>query len=402
VGCTYADMLCPRAVAWSPDERQVAILSHCGDFHGASNNVMVYDTADGHRRATVALDDIISQSPLFPDNCNDEPRFKLLSAYNLFWLPSGRLAVAGSVYLWTAADTHTACPAWDALVLVDANGGHAQVARADSRAQAGDLGPCGRTWDVQAASPAAASAAGDDCPLAPALGYRWADGGKLQPQTPLNSTSAPAAPGPGPVGNPDGGTQFTVWQSATVSITWPERAPGAASGIYQMDEWLGAYSPDGRYAYGGLPLFYRLQPAGQQPPTPSDISQPGTADEPLLPVKDAALRRVLAGLPPPAESHNEFVTLPTALAWRPDGTMLAALGTDLDSDGKTSDAQQSVRLLDCASGSVRLSLTPLADPAHKQAFSTSLILSWSPDGSRLLLISGARGTATLWDLRGLR
>jgi len=119
-------------------------------------------------------------------------------------------------------------------------------------------------------------------------------------------------------------------------------------------------------------------------------------------VKDAALQRVLTELSPPAESHGAFVALPTALAWRPDGAMLAAVKTDLDSDGKATDAQQPVQVLDCASGSVRLSLTPLADPAHTQAFSTSLILSWSPDGSRLLLISGAQGTETLWDLRGLR
>jgi WD40 repeat protein len=112
-----------------------------------------------------------------------------------------------------------------------------------------------------------------------------------------------------------------------------------------------------------------------------------------------AVAAVAEELPPRATRGNP---LSTALAWRPDGKVVAALGTDLDHAGQPTDAQQAVQVLDCASGSVRLSLTPLADPAHKQVFGYSSILSWSPDGSRLLLISGARGTATLWDLRGLR
>ena len=81
--------------------------------------------------------------------------------------------------------------------------------------------------------------------------------------------------------------------------------------------------------------------------------------------------------------------------------MLATLATDLDRTGQPTDAQQPVRVLDCATGGVRLTLTPLADPTHKQVFGFSSILSWSPDGSHLLLISGARGTATEWHLSGL-
>jgi hypothetical protein len=251
VGCTYADLLCPHAVAWSPDERQVAILSHCGPFHGDSNTILVYDTAAGHLRVTFALDDIISRAPQVPDNCHGEPRSKGLMTQALFWLPSGRLAIVGSVYLWTALIEQTFCPPWDALVLIDADGTHPQLALAPARTQADGLSPCGRTWDLQTASPAAASAAGGDCQLMPALGYRWADGSALQPLTPLTSTTAPPAPGPGPIGYPAGGAEFTVWQSAVVVRSQLAGTPDAATGdgLYELVEPLSAFSPDGRYAY---------------------------------------------------------------------------------------------------------------------------------------------------------
>ncbi len=294
-------------------------------------------------------------------------------------------------------------------MLIDADGTHPQLALAPARTQADGLSPCGRTWDLQSASPAAASVAGGDCQLMPALGYRWADGGALQPLTPLTSTTAPPAPGPGPVGNPAGGAEFTVWQSAVVVRSQLAGTPDAATGdgLYELVEPLSAFSPDGRYAYvGGVSFFSRLEPAGQQPPSPSELQQAGAADEPLLPVKDAALQRVLAELPPPTSAPGgtgSDTATTTALAWRPDGAVVAALGTNLGGAGSGTDAQQAVRVLACASGSVRLSLTPLADPAHKQKFpSPSTILSWAPDGARLLLISGARGTATLWELHGLR
>jgi hypothetical protein len=402
-GCTYDEMLCPTAVAWSPDERQVAILSHCGGFHGSSNKVLVFDASDAHLGATIALDELISRSSLFPDTCDGTPEQKALTPYDLFWLPSGRLAVVGLAYLWTALNTGNSCTSWDALVLIDADGTHAQLARVDSREQAGGNGPCGRTWDLLAASPSPASTAGDDCPLTPALGYSWAADGGLEPQTPLNDVTVPPAPGPGPVGNPEGGAQFTVWQSATVTRSQPATMPGAAADLYEMFERLGAFSPDGHYGYGNPPLIYRLEPAGQPTPVPSDLQQAGADTEPLLPVKDAALQHVLTELPQPIADANGLTStvLPTAIAWRPDGAMLAALGTVSDGNGGPTDVGQSVRLLDCTSGTVRLSLTPVSDLAHKQAFGTSLILSWSPDGSRLLLISGARGAATLWNLSGL-
>jgi hypothetical protein len=350
--CTDDELLCPRAVAWSPDERQVAILSHCGGFHGASSAILVYDTAASHLRATIALDAIVAHAPQVPTTCDGESQPNKLDTRALFRLPSGRLAVVGSVTIWSGLAAAPRCPPWDSLVLVDADGTHPQVALAPARTQANGLIPCGRTWDLQSARLAAAWGGRL---LPPALGYRWAEGGGLQP---LTSTTSPPAPGPGPVGTPAGGTQFTIWQSTIVgrshlSVT-PNVTPAARGrgDLHDLTALLDAFSPDGRYAYAGGVSLFRLEPAGQQPPSPSALQQARLADAPLLPVKDAALRRVVGELPPPVLSSNgtEFDNLITALAWRPDGAVVAALGPDLGGAGQGTEAQQTVWVVDCAAG----------------------------------------------------
>src|SRR5262249_24453570 len=127
-------------------------------------------------------------------------------------------------------------------------------------------------------------------------------------------TDVPAPPAPGPVGNPDGDASFTLWQPGSVSVS-------AMPDTSRLSSWSAtfvAWSPDGRYLVDGMTLFGLLKPPGQGFPSASSLILTRLNQVPLLPLRDQALLKV--------------VDTATAVAWSPDGQVLAAsqAGRSLD------------------------------------------------------------------------
>jgi WD40 repeat protein len=160
--------------------------------------------------------------------------------------------------------------------------------------------------------------------------------------------------------------------------------------VHQFYPRFAIWSPDGRYLI--TPTYYggRVQLPGESL-SPDILKATRQAQAPVLPVRDSALRAIYqsdqAGGP---------------VAWRPDGQVLAVWSVHNDANLISNDV---VTLYNCASGKVlaRFDVPPAtASDLYPNLFGfgaggdLGVWLRWSPDGSRLLLFSGARGTITIW------
>src|SRR5262249_48369503 len=141
--------------------------------------------------------------------------------------------------------------------------------------------------------------------LPPAVAYHWGGNGALLPDTLLAHATGPAASPllPGPVGNPDGNTSFTIWQPGVARLM----SLVDSSSVYPMYTWstdFAAWSPDGRYLIDSIGVSGLLQPPGQLFPSRKALVNAGMEQAPLLPIHDAALLVV--------------VKRATAIAWSPN------------------------------------------------------------------------------------
>jgi WD40 repeat protein len=181
----------------------------------------------------------------------------------------------------------------------------------------------------------------------------------------LKDHTVAVAPAPGPVGNPDGGSSFTIWQPGLAIIISRAHTPS----IYIWKTNVTAWSPDGNYLVEGIGLKAVIEQSGHPFPDPVLLAALHLEHTPLLPVHDTALLRATFGS--------------LAIAWRPDGRILAA-----------TNFTGSVDLFDCATGQ---KLGTLFTPMNHTPISGSpALLRWSPDGTRLLLSSAQWGIVNVW------
>ena len=132
-----------------------------------------------------------------------------------------------------------------------------------------------------------------------------------------------------------------------------------------------AWSPDGNYLVEGIGLKAVIEQSGHPFPDPLVLAALHLDHTPLLPVHDTALLRATFGS--------------LAIAWRPDGRILAA-----------TNFTGSVDLFDCVTGH---KLGTLLTPKNRTPISgSSALLRWSPDGTRLLLSSAQWGIVNVWQL----
>jgi hypothetical protein len=286
--------------------------------------------------------------------------------WQVAWSPIGRRLALAFFFM---VPTHQP-PTGAGLLLLDGDGGHPHVllqpqATAWSVAQ---------EWDLVRGTPLQVVPSASSGAFATALAYRWGAGGTLVPDGILSQDRVLPAPPRGPVGNPDGGTSFTLWQPGAVF-----RAGAApASVLYGFGTGFSAWSPDGRYLILGLNPAGVLVPVGQPPPSRQDLDPHPSAPLPFAPMRDSALQ----------VASNELLN-PFFVAWRPDGRVLAAYKSHRDQG-----SGNGVVLYDCATGQ-RLATLPLPmTPLSLAGIEASL--RWSPDGSRLLLSSAQWGLVVLW------
>ena len=160
------------------------------------------------------------------------------------------------------------------------------------------------------------------------VGERW----RLQPVTPLNGQSAPASQSDTPIGQPDGGKAFSIWQPGTVQLTtrWVGVEPEHNLHMLKtpVETWttsLAFWSADGVYLFagdqGGEISNWRIALDGQPAPDPTDLSRIGLVGAPVLPVRDAGMEAILrrfhdtASIPTPGRRRSTWRGVPMASGW---------------------------------------------------------------------------------------
>lgn len=343
-------LACVTDNAWSPDSQYFAVLGSegsCSRYVHEPGLLNVYNArSTGKALQHLHLDYLLLQTlderPLSRDR-----RGLSIEYMHVLWSPDGkRLAV-------TFVDTEQPS-LFFGLLLVDMKGQHVQVLLQPRTASA----RFDDEWDVVRGVPVLLP------PPTPALLYRWGTAGHLIAQTPLKTL--PPAPPTGPVGSPDGGQFFTLWQ------------PGLANPLplnnglvmFRFNTSFAAWSPDGRYIVEGLGLQGATAQHGAFAPLPA-VSAFQTSVAPLSTIAGQAITQAVSRI--------------TAVAWSPDGRILATYAV-----GKP------VTLYDAVSGRKLLALPP----PPRQVFLQGIvgILRWSPDSSSLLLSGEQWGAVALWRL----
>jgi hypothetical protein len=350
------NITCMKDVAWSPDSALIAVLGyhkHCSEDNSPPELLNLYD-AHSHKliaqlHPDAAIVHVLTSSVSFPQR---QPL--VINYMHVIWSPDGhRIACT--------FNTRSLQPPVNGAVLMDSEGGHAQVLLQSQYTSASFYAE----WDLarsQSIPFTSVQSNSSFMPLPLALAYHWGSNGTLVPETLLTHTRGSAIPQLAPIGNPDGDPSFTIWQPGAVYVT----VAADSSHLFFWSASFAAWSPDGRYLVDGIVPFGLLWlPAGQLFPGSQEFAFAKENHVPLLPVRDRALLQV--------------VETATALAWSPNGRVLAVL-----SSGK------SVDLFDCTDG--RKLASRVLESKNMTAQAGASMLRWSPDGSHLLF------SGTLWAL----
>lgn len=397
-------MACVEGAAWSPDSANIAILGtrqSCAESN--PNNyyptiVAIVNAKDGHllnalQPDTVVLNFYHLQTPqagapiIGPDASGaagdviqtgiiyDEP----------VWSPDGKsIAVPFSFAYMGAPTAGGSLPAQR----ISASGlfvGAIErtVGWTDAEAFGATLSqqlPYVAEWNVKTGKPVVAPASlgpaihdGTVAQLEPAsLSYSWRPDGSLAGSGALNAANPPASLGP--VGNPDGGTSFTVWQGMDVQVDVGDPQHPQSAPAFRAESHFLAWSPDGTYLLSAS-YAWRVQPSKQVIPSTSQLQRAGAANIPLLPIRDAAMDAMLS--PEPGDHPYTFAS--NTFVWSPDGKMLAAIANG----GATMiSADVTVLIADCASGKT---LATLQVGSASTAYGNLASIQWSPDGKGLLI-----------------
>ncbi len=435
---------CPRDASWSPDGKIVALLGYQGNcansFPGMysyhAGVIVLYDQTAGRVTNTIQPDPLITTAlQLTPPKIatpdpyagvgNRDSSHQVIDYAHLLWSPDGKqLAVTFSVALATKdlGGGNFDEQSVQGVLLVSPSGGDERVL---SHTLAKNEWYSG-LWNLATGAYIPMTTPPDYANTArgwyaalpffpPALGYQWNGDGRLQPVTPLNATNAPASQSDTPIGQPDGGKAFSIWQPGTVQLTtrWfgidPPHAPHMMK--TPVETWtssLASWSPDGNYLYAGNLgediANWRIALPGQPAPDPSDLTAIGLADAPVLPVRDAGMSAILQRYHDVSIDPNAWQTQ-INLAWSPDGKRVAVEAPIARPDGSVQISDFAVSIYDCASGKLLKTLTPnlqLASVATSTGgYGPTVFLRWSPDGKQLLLYYPLLNGAQIWGSRDL-
>ena len=348
-------MACLVDAAWSPDAHFIAVLGYRQDCRQTLGAPAVLNLYELHAwpvlKQQLSLDSALlaRRFPLpFPSDpiSQGEALAAMIAYTHVLWSPDGhRLACT----FFIQAD-----PPAHGVVLMNSDGAAPQVlltqqALSSSFSEEWQLSPP-RTH----ASPRPRSLS-----VPAALAYHWGANGALIPDSRLADQTLPASSSVGPVGNPDGGPSFSIWQPGVLSTMWGGTSSPRGSRL--STTWkttFAAWSPDGRSLVEGIDLSALLKPQEQV-----EASQRAgcLSHQALLPL----VRE---------EVFLQGFFLEAALAWSPSGQALAAY-----TPGK------GIALYRCSDGyqlaSSHLSALDAASPAG------SIALRWSTDGAHLLFCS---------------
>jgi hypothetical protein len=417
------DMLhCESDVAWAPDSRRVALVGYqqtCPQFDPQQyyyfpGYLGVYDTQTGKSLAQINIDKPIQQAlhlgapigatpaNIIPQGTTDAQGIQYRS---VAWSPNGkRLAITFFVDDLSSATRRSLY----GMLLISPDG-------SSPRVLSQTLGPNGyqfdHVWDLTTGTILPAP---DTLQLqpgatffsaglgAPAQGWTWSTDGVLVPQQPLLPVWLQNQPMPpiAPVGNPDGGASFSVWQPGQLSFQYPSDATGqpntAVPGVPLFQTAFVAWSPDGRYLLdAGLSSVVNT-PAGMPAASPQTLATLKLDNAVALPVRDAAMALALKRMAQESASHALNQTQGSGtVAWSPDGKLLAEV-TGMKTPQQDQDyATVTISIVSCATGKTLATLTAHA-AVNQTGIGDNEYMRWSPDGKRLFYFSDSLGSLTTW------
>jgi len=385
---------CLRDAIWSPDSKFIAVLGYsqtCSYVYVAyvPGLVNLYDAQTGKLIGPLHPDDAIVHALKAASASPGEP----ISSVSQQKEGAGSLPVISYTHVVWSPDTQRLAftfhllapsPSMEGVVLMNRDGGHPQVLLQHQKPDA----PSYTEWDGERSTPIISKTFA----LPPALVYQWSPTGTLIPERLLPTGTLPVTPPSGAIGNPDGGSWFTLWQPAVTQVT--SASPEEGHSKHRWSTSFAAWSPDGRFLIPDLSFWGELDSAesstvGNQFVTVISLDQAAR-----VPRHETASGQVIAttrdisdkgvdGLSNPCVGLLAAVDTPLTFAWSPNGRVLADY-----------DAGNGVDLYDCTTGHKLTSFTLRSKYAAPSAF--SVVLRWSPDGSHLLLSSVALGLVSLW------
>lgn len=407
-------MDCIHDVAWSPSGAQIAVLGYeldCPSLDGPGNSVsgllVIFDASRGSAVKEISLDNLITPHITIPPKllaAGVSPSFAFsgINYSHLLWLPDQRhLAITFTTKLATGPLTATGWPLElieGALILDTSNATGAQ-----NRVVQRTLATLTSTlieWNLTDGAPLPISTSlisqTAQATISPALTYQWQNSGVLAPQAPLplGASQPPPPPPSGPVGVPDGGNTFTLWQPGVLSdhiaTSMYDLPPLPA---YTYSTAFDALSPNGNYLIEGVSISALLSLPTVEAPTPANSSPYGWSHAPVTQARDSALRTNYAVITKhPFISNSEWGVNGELVAWSPNGDYLAVSDNTPD---------HHVTLYNTSTGaSVQQLLpdtnnTPTGNSAAKEPGEAN-VLRWAPNSQDLLLIDTTYGTATIW------
>jgi WD40 repeat protein len=368
-------LACLVDAQWSPEGTLIAVLGYqegCPQGGNEPGILNLYDTHSSRLSAQWQTDDTIlsilnaptsipgqtspgqavsSLGTATPKSVNSGANRALPITYQgVSWSPSGKQI--GITFIMSIQERSLM-----GLLLFDIDGKHARVF-----VQPVDLAnPVPVEWNLVSGQPLQL------VNWKPALRYRWNNGGDLLPESLLSDHMIAQVKQDIPVGNPDGGSSFTIWQPGYAALT----------NISGYDVWstsIEAWSPDQHYVIQGIRLVGLLQPPNHAFPDARTLSQLHLQHYWLLPPHDPALLAAATNAP--------------IVSWRPDGRVLAAYNF------------YAVALYDCQTGRL-IKWFPMPDDQTAPLAGSTAVLRWSPEGSRLLLSSSQGGVLKIWEPESL-
>lgn len=388
-----AHLLCPTALAWSPDGTRIAAWgSSTTCEQGQPLYVVLYDARTGHEQRTINLANFFAAHNLTA----------IISA--LTWSPDGRALVA-QVGL---APSRRGDGFRQALLVFPLNGDAPRLSAPITPSQVAPV-----LWNVPAVSGSTISAA-----LPPALAYEWtAQGGIVPTQAFPQSVSSGGASSSAFTGRPTPPNGFSFWQGGQITPIWPadptgglpdkSRPPAAEQFMSSPILW----SPDGQW----LSFAPQLQSvvALQAPPTPPALADPllcqalvlPTSCRPaVVPLPDAATAEVLRAVQRPVPfTLPDGTTLAdyrsAALAWSPKGKLLATVLPPDQFSGVTTLDRTTVTVFNTTTAGA-LARLRYSCPLGGSGCSTRA-LSWSPGGQQLAALDSSADLAVLWSTQQL-
>ncbi len=373
-----AGLVCLADAAWSPDSRSIAMIGYqkaClneGTPNGPGT-LVIYEARSGKLEERLSTDNLIISA--FHRQFPRDRGAPILEYLKVLWSPDGsRLALP----FWIVFDKRTQngyniILGYSGLLLYTRSGAQAQIFLATQTTNF-----MFAEWDTTQGR-IIQSSAGNSLFLANPLAaaYRWGSDGMLLPLDMHTRTL-------NPVGNPQGGAAFTIWQPGTVQINPPYNGPGSQqSATYAFNTFFSAWSPDGRYI-ATISIFAHLVLPGQPvPPYPWPNVQ-HSIPPPNINMRSGdvafqhALKIITGALVP------SYLIM---LSWRLDGRALAIY------DASTTELE----ILDCATGDQTASLL-LSTNVPPGKLTGSYLLYWSPDSKRLLMFDPDVGQVLTWNV----